>query len=469
MKNSRIVNILKTFSKKEVRELKKWLSSPAHNQRDDVFFLFEYLFKNNHLEKEKYLEKTLVYKKLFPQEPFNDAKMRQVIHFLLKTIEDFLIYKSVIEDEARMKIILARVYRKRKLDKSFKKVLKITETIQNQSPHKDTHFYRNKYLIQREKYSYMEDKKHVTAMNLQEVSDTLDVTFVANKLRQSCLMLAHQAVYKANYSIGLLVPVLEYVEQKKLYNIPAIAIYYYGYKAAIDFNNETYFQNLKMQINEYGSFFPKAELKDIFLMAINYCVRKMNAGNKNFIRESFELYREGLKREILIENNILSRWIFLNIVINGLKLKEFEWVKKFIEEYQSYLESKHRETFVLFCLARLYFEQKDYSQAMKLLIQIDYDGMLMNLAAKTILLKMYYELEELDALESLIESMRTYIQRKEVMGYHKANYKNIIRYTKKLVRINPYDKSEIQKLKSEIEEVKPLTEKPWLLEQLEKL
>ena len=84
MKKSRLVHILKTFNKKEVRELRKWLQSPAHNQREDVLHLFEYLVEKNHLERDKYLEKEKVYPFIYKKEKYDDAKMRQVIHFLFK-------------------------------------------------------------------------------------------------------------------------------------------------------------------------------------------------------------------------------------------------------------------------------------------------------------------------------------------------------------------------------------------------
>jgi hypothetical protein len=89
------------------------------------------------------------------------------------------------------------------------------------------------------------------------------------------------------------------------------------------------------------------------------------------------------------------------------------------------------------------------------------------LNAKMMLLKIYYELDEVDALESLLESMRAYLNRKEVTGYYRSNYQNIIRYTRKLVRINPYDKAPKEKLRQEIQQVNPLTEREWLLRQLE--
>ena len=57
MKNSHLIFILRTFSKKEVRDFRKWNQSPSHNQRDDVIALFEYLVAGSHLAEEKYLKK----------------------------------------------------------------------------------------------------------------------------------------------------------------------------------------------------------------------------------------------------------------------------------------------------------------------------------------------------------------------------------------------------------------------------
>ena len=106
---------------------------------------------------------------------------------------------------------------------------------------------------------------------------------------------------------------------------------------------------------------------------------------------------------------------------------------------------------------------------MELVNQYEFKDVLVNLNAKTMLLKMYYELSEYKALESLLESMRAYLQRKKELGNRINGYKNIVRYTKKLLKVNPYNKNQIAKLRQEIETATPLTEKAWLLKQLDDL
>ena len=358
MKKSQLINILNTFSAKEIRETRKWLRSPAHNQRQDVVQLFDFFFEDNHLYKEDYLEKPFVFSWIYPKETYDDAKMRQVMFFLLKAIEEFLIFQEIQEDEVNMKTVLSSVYRKRKLNKLFEKNIKLSDQIQQKSIIQNEKFYRNEYQLQLEKYIYLSSLNQLS-QNIQEVSNTLDISFLAGKLRQYCLMLSHQAVYQKEYSIGLLQNLLPVIQTEPYIKTPAIAIYFYIYKTITEKENKSHFIQLKEQIREHGHFFPHGEIRDIYLMTINYCIRKINSGIENFIRESFELYKQGIEKKILIQNNLITRATFHNIVSNGLKLKEFKWVKIFVEDYQQFLEEKHRQGFVYYSLARLYYEEKD--------------------------------------------------------------------------------------------------------------
>ncbi|MEZ4931011.1 MAG: hypothetical protein R2788_02620 [Saprospiraceae bacterium] len=470
MEKSNLISILRTFDKKEAREFRKWLNSPAHNLRQDVIDLYEYLLAGQHLFSDKYLTKERAFKQVFPKRTYNDSEMRQCIHFLFKAIESFLAYNELFKDEVHSQTILANVYRQRQLPKLFKKAMDTSQKIQESQPYRNHQYYENEYALQFEQYSYLSGLGRDVPLNLQEVSDANDIAFLTNKLKLSCIMLSHQAVYKTEYQMYLLKDILSSIETDQRYlEIPAISIYYYSYKAISDRKEEVHFQQLKNQIKSYSDLFPTDEIRVIYLLAINYGIAQINAGNDSYFRESFELYDLGMRKKIFLENGILSRFTFGNAISIALNLNEFKWVENFILNNNLYLEEKHRNNYVRFYRARLHFERKEYDKAMPMFAQYDTDDILMSLLAKTMLLKMYYELDEFGALDSLIDSMRAYIQRKKVMGYHKAVFKNLLTYTKKLLKVFPNDKEQIEKLKSEIESADPLMERKWLLEQLEKM
>lgn len=127
---------------------------------------------------------------------------------------------------------------------------------------------------------------------------------------------------------------------------------------------------------------------------------------------------------------------------------------------------KERENVFSFNLARLEYHQKNYDIALNLLQKSNYRDVLLNLAAKNLLLKIYVELDEDSLLLSHLDSMSRYIRRHSVIAYHKKNYQNIISFAKKIITTNPYDKIAQLALKESILATKILSEKEWFLKQL---
>jgi hypothetical protein len=122
-----------------------------------------------------------------------------------------------------------------------------------------------------------------------------------------------------------------------------------------------------------------------------------------------------------------------------------------------------------YCKAILFFIKGDYEKCRDLLIHFDYDDILLTTQAKSMLIRLYYEQDEYDLLEALLESTRNYLARKKVMGYRREQVMSMIRLTRKLVRVNPYDEKRKEKLKQEIVQAKYFAEKGWLLRQVETL
>jgi hypothetical protein len=57
--------------------------------------------------------------------------------------------------------------------------------------------------------------------------------------------------------------------------------------------------------------------------------------------------------------------------------------------------------------------------------------------------------------------MRNYIHRKRVLGYHRTNYLNIIRYAEKLMRLHPGNKKDVQDFVQNLDKETVLTEKAF--------
>ena len=97
------------------------------------------------------------------------------------------------------------------------------------------------------------------------------------------------------------------------------------------------------------------------------------------------------------------------------------------------------------------------------------DDILFNPIAKTMLLKIYYEQDEYDAFESLLESLRIYLQRKEALdATRKTAYKNMISLMKKMLHLNIFSKAQREKFRELVVQTNPLAEREWLLKQMDR-
>lgn len=468
MQKSVLAEIVRSLGKKEQREIQKWLLSPAHNQRQDVPRLFEFLCKALS-QVEVSIEKEEAWKSIFPTEPYDDAYMRQVMYFLLKALEEYLVFVEFNKDKVQYQYMLTCIYRERKLEKAHKQSQRLARESLESQPLRNGYFFWNQFFLEQEEYDHRMSISQNALVNLQETSDALEMWFIAEKLRISCEMLAHRAVYqKAIYEEGILEATLQYAAQKKFLDEPAIAVFYYAYMAVKNPTEESYFDELESLIHNQFSKFSRLEIRSLYLAALNYCVAKINQQRPDFARRAFELYRKGLTTGILLDNNTVSRYTFGNAVAAALRINEYQWAEQFVRDFEHHLEEKERNSISNFNMARIYFSKGDYDKAQRLLTQFDYDDMLFNIIAKTMLLKIYYEQTELDAFESLLESMRIYLQRKEALDpARKTAYKNMISLMKKLLNMNPYSKSQKVKLRELIVDANPLMEREWLLKQVD--
>lgn len=468
MNKSKLINILQTFSSKEKRRCKIWITCPLHNQRKDVCDLYDFLWTVN--LKEQYLSKRLAWATIYPNSPYNDGKMRQVIHRLLIAVESFLVYEQLQKTTGMQDIFLLENFRERKLLKLLGKGIKNAQQSSNKQSTQNWQTLRFAYELETLHFNAAEQEQRTSALNLQELSDALDIQYFADKLRKACLLYSRLVVFKMDYQPKMLEVVLEQVKELDYIQIPAIGLYYYCYLSLTSSDNaDSYFQKMMDYLRDYANLFPAQEIRELYLLAINYTIKKLNTGSQWHLDKAYELYKTGITQGYLLEDGILTPFTYNNMISIGIQMKHYTWVEEFIYTYKNSIVHEEKESVFQECLAKLYYAQKKYKDAQQLLVKIQTKDILRILSSKVILLRIYYETKEFNALESLLDSLKMYLRRKEVVGYHKENYNNITRYMQKLIRVNPFDKEAKQKLKEEIEQTKILTTRPWLLEQLKNL
>ena len=463
--NYKLYETIQTLDKKEIRQIKRVLQSPFFVLRNDVGNLFEVLVKY-HLKGKAFPKKEVIFQKVFSGKKYDYALLRGTMSDLFELIEEYFLIQKRRNGKLKTRHLLAEIYRERKLSKAYQAVVKKTATILENQPLRNEFYYQQLLDFQLEEMTFKIKDQRTKDFNLGTISETIDIVFLVQKLKFACSQMSHQQVFKTEYDFGLLNHLLPMIENEKYLKIPAIGIYYYCYRFLTEKKGTMFFEKFKTILFQSKELFDALEMKELYLFAINFCIRKLNQGDKKFSQEILDFYKDGLQANYFLENGMLSRFTFNNIVAAGIFTKEFDWLEKFIETYSEKLENEYRDSTVSFNLARLEYTRKNYGKAMLHLQKVESKDLVNSLISKTLLMRIYYELEEHDSLFSHLDSFQIFIRRREVSDFHRKNYMNAIRFVKKLVALPELDKKARKILREEIEGEEVLTEREWLLEKL---
>jgi hypothetical protein len=466
MLKSDLFQVILAMNDEEIREAKKFLLSPYFNKREDVVRLFELLAS---LKKKppSVFSKEKAFDSVFPKAVFDDALMRHTMSYLLQLLYRFLSIRTYENDENQQQLDLYKSLKIKNLEKQFEK--KIAEGVEkiNQKPLRDIQYHFSQYQWQFERNAAIFRKRRTGEMHLMEMTKEFTIYYFSEALRHGCLLVSHQNLSKQTYDLSFFEEILTWVEKQDFTKILAVAVYYHSFLALTRPAEQTNFFQLKKLLTENYLAFQEEEIRDLYRIAINYCIKQQNRGEVIFIREGFELYKSGLENHLLLENGVLSVFTYKNIHQLADKLGEFDWIVVFLEKYKAFLPAEHRENHYNFNLAQYYFRRKNYEKAMPMLQTIDFSDVLHNLDARKMLMMMYFDLAEYEALETLMENFKTYLLRQQNIGYHRDNYSNFLKFIKKLLLLNSMKKKEINALKKEINDCESVAERGWLLEKME--
>ncbi len=473
MRSSKLYSILKEFSKIEQNRFRKFLQSPYFNRSEIIVELFNIIADDINEEGKIPLKKELIWEALDLPQPYDDTRFRKYLSDLLKLLESFLAQQAYENDPVYQAAFLIEAIGSKKLEKLYKTAVRSAHRLTQQYPYESSLYFYHRYKIERNFFDLTDfEIKRADKNNVEDINKYLDCFFLSEKLKFYLTILSQQNVAKYEYDIKLMDIIMNNLKDHPYMEIPRISLYFQACMVYLDRSDESHFYKFKDLLKKYGlNISPREAKDDLYASATNFCIYKLNhEGKQKFQKELFLLYKEMTQNGLLTVDGSISPWYYRNIVTVSLRLGEYQWIEDFIHNYKKHLPESYRENAFTFSLAQLYFYQKKHDQVIELLREVEYEDFAYNLNSKVMLLFTYYEIDEIEPLYSLFESFRVYLNRnKAIPEQRKNNFKNLIKYTKKLTKIMPGDNKSIEKLKKEIDETPRVANKGWLKEKIREL
>ncbi|MBL7829043.1 MAG: hypothetical protein JNJ57_20580 [Saprospiraceae bacterium] len=465
---NRAFQTLHLLEDKKRKRFLKFLQSPYFIQSETLFDLCSTFISL--IEKGKKLfDREAVWSKITKGEPYNDVLFRKYCSDILKHLQTFMAHESVSDDPVKQAVECVEFVSVNKIETLYKTSVEEMNACLDQVSYKSTVHYLHAYRFERQYYAMMDFAVQVDKRaNLNQISQNLDMLYLIEKLKIAGVAISQKRTRNETYQIAMVEEILETIKQFELEKYPGLSVNYYSFMTLYDEENLEHYYQLRRLLQKYTNDIPKNEALDIYDSALHYCTGKVNTGHPQFFQEYFDLFDEGLRRNIFLVNGEMATWRFNNMVAAGLRLNKFDWTEQFIKKYHTFLPKENQQNSLTFNLARVYRFQKKHHDVITLLQNVEYEDIGHNLISKMMLLITYFELQEIETLISFLNSFSIFLKRhRNIPTQRRTGYLNLIKYTRKLIRLDFSNRKAVEKLRSEISSNKAaVINHEWLLEKL---
>lgn len=455
------INLLKRLSKKELRQFKNYLNSLVGKNVNLLLLTLQAW------EKDKTRTKTALFAEVFPGQTYHEQQWYTLMTYLQSQLALFLSMAELRQDKLLQKILLLRVFRRRNLQafftRTFKQCQKITHTVLIKNPRNLNLAYEAQELY----YDYVASTDLRKNTNLQIASQQLDVFFISEKLKQICRAYSRRLVAKESYEIGLSKEVLDFVSNHPaLLKVPTIQLYFYCCKAVVEEGSISDFMAFKHLLEGTNEGLSEYDMRDLFLMATNYSIKKHNAGEKNFDAITLNLYEQNLEKGYLIRDGLLPSNTLNNILGLAILVGRYDWAKMIINTYLPLVPKSEQSSLKALNLSRISYHQGDFNTAKNLLKSIaPRNKPFMFIGAKTLEIKIYFELLEYDDAARALKNFKEYLHREKRLNDKLLSiYLQFIYFSNRILKLAPYDKQKRAALIEEIKKNKEIEkDKLWMI------
>ena len=473
MEKSLLIHLVKKFSAKEMKDFGEYVQSPFFNKNQSVINLYHYLKKPHPDFDKRKLEKMYVYRRILPNVKYSDGFMRSITFHLTRLAEEYLSYLNYKTDRYSYHKHLISELNKKGADRLFHKRLEEAVKIFDRCPKRNELDYLNRFIMEFERDSFYE--KHMSVIpdyDFLAESQYLIKFFLFRICKSYGLLINKKLVVNIDFKLEFLEEVLKYVSEHT-FDEPEINLYRDLLEFLINDGDMKRYVKLRSSIDENFDKLNQDTISNSYIGMQNFLIRRRQKGEPGMTEELFDLYKDMISKKALScsASGYISHTHFWNIVCTGLIIKEFDWTRRFIDEYRGSLEPEKRDDAVNFCYARLYYALGDYEKALEMVSKVPYEDIFYKIEIKNLSIRINYELGYYDAVEDTIGSFRKILKNKLITDLLVKASSNFMRFAAKLTRVaaGAGKKSELEELRTQIEGTECLVGRDWLIKKISEL
>jgi hypothetical protein len=440
-----------------------WLSTPWFNTDANLRILAQYSYSQG-----KELSNEVLFQKLYPGKPYHDQLLRNKQNLLTRKLERFIAWKQLESDPSLQSQLLGKRLLDRSDLKSFRKNLhqKLQKPWHQVSSLQNLDF--DQKMAELDYRLEQKSQRQEAEKGLEKLIQEMDANWITNRLKFSCEML-NRGLTLGKQSDMSIEQVLQFLPLNNNPKLLLARLYRYIYLTLTKPNETSNYFLVKETLQDQLNKIDPKESTELFTFLQNYCIRRINTGQPEFLQELFSNYKLLLQSKLILNDGVLGEFDFKNIITVSIRLGELVWAHHFIQEYAALLPSQHQNNAVQYNQARLFYAEQNLKQALKSLTAVEYTDVYYHLDSRILLTKIYFDQEDIESLFSSIQSFRQYLNRtKQISAAQQKLYSNFLSVIKRLGMLMDGSNVDLIKLESFLKDNPQTADITWLRERVER-
>ncbi|WP_156825802.1 hypothetical protein [Lewinella cohaerens] len=479
MQDSKLIQILKTFSDDDWAAIRLMASSPYYisgREAEKVQRLIELLHLAQPDFNAQYLDKALIAKKIYPETRENNVKqLPKLMSRLMRLIEAFFIHQQQIPpNKATQQRLLAAAFEARGLKVLAAQKLNTAGKQLSKESSKGKAFYWEHLQLAEAWFTHFSSTSlKKSTWYLHETEQKLDEWYLLSKLEQVVWQKA-QSIHTNAETTEILLPIeglLNDIATLDFGKYPVHGVYYHALLFLLNYHEAKLelFQEVAHQLQLHSHLMEEKKVKALQTLLRIFATGRYNHGEQAYLSISFHLYQAHLAAGYLHFDGKIHSQTLLNMVTIGLRMKAFEWVTQLLKANKSrILDLASAPNAYRFNQALLSFYQGNLEEALSFLDDT-YHNIYYKLAARRLEIMIYYEQQSV-LLDAKMEAFKVYIFRlsqNQLPIKPKTLNNSFIDILRQIAHPKTLGNDDrITKIRNRIKTTAHIAEREWLLDKL---
>lgn len=472
MINTKLITVLKTFSKSEINKFRDFVNSPYFNKNKNVIKLSEVVLNFYPGFDSKDLTEEKIFSKIYGTEKFDYFKIKNIMSDLFQLSELFLKTVSNEKSGIHNEIKLLNELHERKLGALYQKKEKSVSKHLDSLAVKDEFYFQALHQLARINTSHFKFKKSGYTFNLIQNEFDIFLKYSLIVLMQHySKMLTNKNHGNVEFNLEMFDNIWEYIKDKDFADSPSSRIYKQIISIELFKDEKDYRQLLELKEKFEKNLSPE-DIYYILLVANSYAAYRLKTGDESYYDDRFRIFKEMIDRKIQYPDYIL----FINFIstyTSACMVGEYEWAENFMNLFHNGISPAGEiSSTINYCKGFLAYRLKEYDKALEHFSKTKFKLFLTKVMVRSYTLRIFYEQNLYEQTFSAIDSFRHYLKSEKLISEdQKTTHYEFLRHLSELTRlklegVNNNKDYELSVLRKEIKKMQsnPLGAKNWLME-----